>query len=137
MFLMGGLRDSCGLVTGLVAAGSQGGTPIVVRGRPRPPREKAGAMSLTRRGFAGLCVGSVMLAGLVMGCGGGSGTFVNTGSGSPVAAPTNVTGESSTSGLSAGGALQSPGQSGESANGTPGVTPTVTRTPTVTPTPKP
>lgn len=94
-------------------------------------------MSFTRRSLVGLCAGSIMLVGLVAGCGGGSGTFVNTSTGSPVVAPTNVAGQSDTSGLSAGAALQSPGQSGEGASGTPAVTPTVTRTPTVTPTPKP
>ena len=96
-------------------------------------------MSLIRRSFVGLWVGTMLLAGLMAGCGGGGGggTFVNTNSGSPVVAPTNVAGQSDTSGLSAGAALQSPGQSAEGASGTPGVTPTVTRTPTVTPTPKP
>ncbi len=118
--------------------GSGGGFGVRLEGRPRPPREKAVATSLTRRSFVGLLAGSMMLAGLLVGCGGGGGgTFVDTSAGSSAAAPTNVTGQSNTSGLGAGAALQSPGQSDGGANGTPAVTPTVTRTPTVTPTPKP
>jgi hypothetical protein len=96
-------------------------------------------MAFTRRGFVALCACSITLAGLAAGCGGGgNGTFVNTSGGSPVVAPTNVAGQSDTSGLSAGAALQSPGQSGNDASGTPAAgTPTVTPTPTATPTPKP
>jgi hypothetical protein len=65
-------------------------------------------MILTRRG---LCqrlanAGALAVVAIAAACSGGS--YVSSG-GSPVAAPTNVTGTSDTSGISAGAALQAPG----------------------------
>ena len=74
-----------------------------------------------------ICLTGVLLfVATSLACGGGGsssgGSFANN------TVPTNVVGQSDTSGISAGAALQAPGSGGAS-----GATPTVTRTPTPAP----